>query len=176
MARTQPRRTRAPGAYLALPLWGRYLLASAIAVVLLVLMIMFVSQHNTNSPTETNPAGERRANHEAELLTAQDQAPRTAVYPAGLSAQAGVDYVIHARMAERVSFGAISGPLERAACRATGIRIGSSVGFNCRILAGNVYYPFLASADTRTRRVTYCKHDPPPSPSDYVPVSSRCTA
>ena len=37
-------------------------------------------------------------------------------------------------------------------------------------------YPFLGVVDPAARRITYCKRDPPPAPSDNVPVSSRCRA
>src|SRR5262249_23491430 len=69
---------RAPGAYLRLPLWQRFLLASMIAVVLLVAMVIYVDQNNTNSNPSLNEAAEVRANREAEILVRQDQAPHTA--------------------------------------------------------------------------------------------------
>jgi hypothetical protein len=37
-----------------------------------------------------------------------------------------------------------------------------------------VSYPFLGVVDLRAKQITYCKRDPPPVPSENIPVSSRC--
>ena len=171
------RRSRAPGAYLNLPLWQRYVISLFVAAVLLVGMVIWVTGHNTDSgPVNNNPAASVRANHEAEVLVAQDQAPHVAGMARGLSATAAVERVIHARVAAQVRDGAIAGPLKRANCHPTGARRAGTIGFSCTINSGSVNYPFLAAVDTAARRVTYCKRDPPPVPSENVPVSSRCRA
>jgi hypothetical protein len=171
------RRSRASGAYLNRPLWQRYAISLLVAAVLLAGMVIWVAGHNTDSgPVNNNPAASVRANHEAEILVAQDQAPRVASVSRGLSPGTAVERVIHARMAAQVRGGAIAGPLKRADCRPTGARKAGTVGFSCTINAGSVNYPFLAAVDTAARRVTYCKRDPPPVPSENVPVSSRCRA
>jgi hypothetical protein len=167
------RRQRAPGAYLPLKLWERYALAGVIAVALIVAMILFVERHNTNSPTSTNPAAQVQANRDAEILVAQDQAPRAAPLAARVAAATAIARVVHARMAQEIASGAISGPLGPAHCVATGTA-GPRTGFTCRVVAGNVSYPFLGVVDIRTGTVTYCKRDAPPTPSDNVPVSARC--
>jgi hypothetical protein len=148
-----------------------------VAAVLLTLMVVWVSGHNTDSgPVNRNPAAQIRADHEAALLVAEDQAPHVASLPAGLPVTAGLERVIHARLAGQVHSGAISGPLKPAHCRLAGAGTATAVGFACTINSGSVSYPFLAAVDTAARRVTYCKRDPPPVPSQDVPVSSRCRA
>ena len=172
---TQPR-TRASGAYLNLPLWQRFALALLVAAALLSAMVVFVNANNTNSNPSTNPAAAVQANREAEILVAQDQSPRTARLPGGLSPAQGLERVIHLRMAARVAFGALSGPLERTRCRPAGSSGATVHAFTCRVVSGSVVYPFLGVVDTSARLVTYCKRDPPPVPSDDVPVSPRCRA
>ncbi len=168
------RRPRAPGAYLRLRLWQRFALSLTIAAALLGAMIVFVSRHNTDSPTSTNDAVQVQANREAEILIEQDQAPRSARLSAGVAPATALERAIHARMARQIAAGAISGPLQRARCRASGGGTRARTGFSCTAVAGSVTYPFLGVVDTATRRLIYCKRDLPPVPSENVPVSVRC--
>jgi hypothetical protein len=148
-----------------------------VAVVLLAVMVIWVAGHNTDSgPTNLNLTATVRANHEAEILVDQDQAPHTVRLPSGRAAGTALESVIHAHLLAQVRDGAISGPLKPARCHPTGVRSASAVGFSCEIDAGSVNYPFLAAVDAAARRVTYCKRDPPPVPSESVPVSSSCRA
>jgi hypothetical protein len=137
---------------------------------------LFVNRHNTNSPTSTNDAAQVEANRDAEILVEQDQAPRTARLSAGLAPAAALEQTIHARMARQIAAGAIDGPLKRARCKASGASKGARKAFDCTIVAASVTYPFLGVVDTSARRVTYCKRDAPPVPSENVPISRRCRA
>ena len=168
------RRQRAPGAYLRLPIWQRFALAGLIAVVLLVAMVIFVDNNNTNSNPSLNESAEVRANREAEILVSQDQAPHTVRLDRAIAPAAALEHVLHARMASQISRGVIDGPLKAAKCRAHGTSAGGRRPFSCTIVAGNVTYPFVGVVDRSARRITYCKRDPPPTPSDNVPVSARC--
>jgi hypothetical protein len=170
--RRRERRPRAPGAYLRLPLWQRFVLASGIAVALLVAMVIYVEHNNTNSNPTLNEAAQVRANREAEILVAQDQAPRT-LRLRGRPAQE-LEHAIYARIAAQIAAGAIAGPVEPGRCRLAGPSAGGSRAVSCTIVSGDVTYPFVGVVDTATRRITYCKRDPPPAPSDNVPVSRRC--
>lgn len=170
--RTRP--PRAPGAYLRLPIWQRFLLAGVIAVVLLVAMVIYVDNNNTNSNPSLNPATEVRANREAETLVRQDQAPHTVILRSHLASRTALEQAIHARMAAQVAAGAIDGPAKAADCRQSGSPRGGRTAFTCAIFAGAVSYPFLGVVDSGRHQMTYCKRDPPPSPSDNVPVSPRC--
>jgi hypothetical protein len=168
------RRPRAPGAYLRLPLWQRFALAGGITAVLLIALVIFVEHNNTNSNPSLNEAAEVRANREAEILVAQDQAPHTVRLQRGAHAAASLEGALHARMASQIRAGVIDGPLKAAECVQRGAASGGRHAFSCTIEAGQVTYPFLGVVDTSTRRIAYCKRDPPPTPSDNVPVSSRC--
>lgn len=175
--RSRSARTRAPGAYLNRPLWQRYAVSLVIATALLTGMVIWVSGHNTDSgPPDTNPAPAVPANREARILVSEDQAPHSAALPSGLASGPALERVLHAHVAAQIRDGAIAGPLRRALCHPTG-RSGSRLGFSCTVNSGSVIYPFLAAVDTAARRVTYCKRDPPPVPSEEpVPVSSGCRA
>jgi hypothetical protein len=172
----KPRPPRAPGAYLRLRLWQRFVISIVVAVALLVAMIAFVTRHNTNSPTSTNDAAQVQANRDAEILIEQDQAPRSVRLNRGLAPVAAIERAIHTRIAQQIAAGAISGPLQPARCQASGPRAPGRRGFSCTVVAGSVSYPFLGVVDTAARRITFCKRDPPPVPSDNVPVSRRCRA
>jgi hypothetical protein len=168
------RRERAPGAYLRLALWQRFALAGLIAVVLLVAMVIFIDHNNTNSNPSLNETAEVRANREAEILVRQDQAPHTVRLVSGLAPAAALERVLHARMASQIARGVIDGPLKAAKCSAHGTPSRGRRPFSCAIVAGQVTYPFAGVVDASARRITYCKRDPPPTPSDNVPPSARC--
>jgi hypothetical protein len=155
-------------------LWQRYALSGVIAVVLMIALVIYVNGHNTDSPPRTNPAAAVQANREAETLVGQDQAPHVTHLRAGLSPRAALVLVLRADMSRRISRGGIDGPIQRTACHATGV--GAGTAFSCVVEAGHVNYPFLGVVDRAAHRITYCKRDPPPAPSDNVPVSRRCTA
>ena len=94
----------------------------------------------------------------------------------GVHAGAALTAAIHDYMTRRINAGALEGPLQRVHCHAAGALKGPRRAFSCDVRAGSVGYPFLGVVDVRARRVTYCKRDPPPAPSDNVPVSPRCQA
>jgi hypothetical protein len=168
------RRRRAPGAYLNLPLWARFALALVITLSLLVAMVIYVNANNTNSNPSLNEASEVRANREAEILVAEDQAPHTLRLAAGEKPAIAVEHAIRHRIAAQIAAGAIDGPLQRAACHASGSRPGGRTAFSCEVVAASVTYPFVGVVDQPAGSVTYCKRDPPPAQTDNVPVSSRC--
>jgi hypothetical protein len=170
----RPRRERAPGAYLALPLWQRFVLAAAVAVALLVAMVLFVEHNNTNTNPSLNEAAQVRANHDAEILVAQDQGPHNVRLAAGVAPGMALARAVHARIAAQIAAGAVAGPVTGVSCRASGPRQGARNAFSCTVVAGGVSYPFAGVVDTATRQVTYCKRDQPPLPSETIPVSARC--
>jgi hypothetical protein len=171
---SSPRRVRAPGAYLALPLWSRFVLAAVVAVALLAAMVLFVEGNNTNTNPSLNEAAEVRANREAEILVAQDQTPHVVRLAAGAAPAVALEHAIHARMAAQVAGGAIAGPLRATRCQPRGPATTAGRPYSCTVRAAGITYPFLGVADPRARRITYCKRDQPPVPSENVPVSRRC--
>ena len=169
------RRERAPGAYLPLALWQRFVVSGAVAIVLLVAMVIYVSHHNTNSDPTTNQAAQRQANSEAEVLVEQDQAPHVVALSSGVQPKAAMERAIDARLASLIAGGGLSGPVQRTTCARVNSAPGGPTSFRCSIIAGSVRYPFEGVVDRTARRVTFCRHDPPPAPGDSVPVSARCT-
>jgi hypothetical protein len=169
------RAPKAPGAYLRMPLWQRFALAALITVALLAALVLYVDRHNTDSPPSTNPAGEVAANREAEILVAQDQAPRVLRVSPSEPPRAALTRAVRAYMSHRINSGALEGPLQRVQCHPVRPPSGPRHALSCNVLAGSVAYQFVGVVDTGTQLVTYCKRDLPPAPSDNVPVSPRCT-
>ncbi|MGO9956998.1 MAG: hypothetical protein ACLP50_13635 [Solirubrobacteraceae bacterium] len=154
-----------------IPLWARWALSFAVAAALLVSLVVFVDHNNNpNSLASQNPAAVVRANREAETLVAQDQAPRVAVAATGLDPRAALERAVRADMTQRLQSGQIDGPLQSVRCAGHGSR----PGFSCAAMAASVNYDYLGVVDVHARRVTFCRRDPPPVPSENVPVSRRC--
>ena len=168
------RRERAPGAYLPLTLWARFALAGGIAIVLMVAMVLFVSHNNTDSNPITNFAGPTRANQDAKVLIAQDQAPRRARLTGRANPSIGLARVVRARIGTLVAAGSVPGPLGAARCHPVGATTGPRLAFICTVESAGVAYPFAGVVETTVGRITYCKRDPPPVDAGTVPVSPLC--
>jgi hypothetical protein len=141
-----------------------------------VALVLYVSHHNTNSSPTNNPAAEVQANREAEILVSQDQAPHVARLTWGGGPVAAMQRTVRAFSARSIASGAISGPLQSETCAQVGERATVRRAFSCTVQAGGVDYQFRGVVDTSARRITYCKRDPPPVPSQNVPLSPRCLA
>lgn len=157
------------------PLWARWALSLSAGVILLVALVLFVEHNNSNSEATQSPAAIARANREAEIVVAQDQAPRVGAVRPGSSPRNALVRAVRADMTAMINNGTIDGPLGRATCTRTGGSAGRPA-FRCAAVAAGVTYPFLGVVDVPGRRVTYCKRDLPPVPSLNIPVSSRCQA
>lgn len=159
---------------MGLPLWLRTTFSFGIAAVLLVALVLFVSHHNTNSPPSENLAAEVQANQEAEILVSQDQAPHLARLTSEAAPAAALRRTVRAFIARSIASGAISGPLQSATCTQLGKRATVQRAFSCTVQAADVEYQFRGVVDTSARRITYCKRDPPPDPTQNIPLSRRC--
>jgi hypothetical protein len=148
------------------PLWLRWFLSVLIAVVVLVLVVRFVNANNNDATASQSPSAAARANEESTVVVEQDQAPHVAK----LATRAVRRDINHS-----VNQGFINGPIQHTGCTALKPR-GHVLRFRCTVLAANLQYPFLGVVDVSTGQITYCKKDPPPVPSENVPVSRRCTA
>ncbi|MGH2892003.1 MAG: hypothetical protein ACRDPM_01870 [Solirubrobacteraceae bacterium] len=156
-------------------MWAKFALSLGVAAILLVALIIFVNHNNTDSNRALTPAEQAKVNREAALVVAQDQAPRVVMLARGESPRAGFVRAVHATMSGLVSKGVIDGPLQRVRCRRHGGGA-SRLGFTCVATANNVNYDFVGVVTMPARRLTYCKRDAPPVPSQNIPVSTRCTA
>ena len=155
-------------------MWLRWVLSCGVAAVLIVLLVRFVEHNSGTSPANLNPAAAVRANREAEILVSQDQAPRVARLGPRAAPARALEHATQADIAREITQGTISGPLGRSTCTPTGTRAAAPLAFRCTVVAADFNYQFVGVVDTRTRQITFCKRDPPPVPSQNVPVSRRC--
>jgi hypothetical protein len=156
------------------PLWAKFAVSLGVGVILLVALIVFVDHNNTDSNRTLTPAEQARVNTEAELVVAQDQAPQVVRLTRAETPHAGFVRTVRATMSGFVNKGVIDGPLQRVRCTRHGGRAGD-LGFSCVATANDENYDFVGVVDAPARRLTYCRREPPPVPSDKIPVSPRCT-
>jgi hypothetical protein len=159
----------------SVPLWLRWFLSVLVAVVVLILVVRFVQGHNNDATASQSPSGLARANQEATVVVEQDQAPHVAKLKPGQSPAVALARAARGDIAHSVNQGFINGPIESSRCAALAPH-GLTLRFRCTVVAANIRYPFLGVADVGAHRITYCKRDPPPVPSQNIPVSRRCTA
>ena len=156
------------------PLWLQWVLSMTVAVVAIFALVRFVqSSSGDETPTES-PAGEVAANREAAILVAEDQAPHTVRLPVHTAPAAAVNRAIRADMTKLIGDGSIDGPLQRSSCAPAGRPGKDGQPFSCTVSAADVSYPFVGLVNARARTIVYCKRDPPPVPSQNVPLSPRC--
>lgn len=160
-----------------LSLRARWTLSIAVAVVLLVALVVYVNGHNTDAPLgqAISPGAAARANQQAAILAAQDQAPHVSRAAPGARPAGALRAAVAAAMRSQIAGGGTAGPLQQTRCAPAGVT-GSRVGFSCRALAASVYYDFAGVLDRATGRVTLCRRDVAVYPEPAVPVSPRCRA
>ena len=166
-------RSSGPNLWLRLPLWSRWALSLLIAIVLIVALVIFVDRHNNDNLATLSPAAALRANREAEIVVSQDQAPHVVRLAPGVSAEVAFTRTIRGVMNQLLAKAEIDGPFDRVSCKRAGSRAGHAL-FHCTGEADDVNYPFVGVVDERAHRLTYCKRDPPPVPSQNIPLSPRC--
>lgn len=158
------------------PLWLQWVLSITVAVAAIFALVRFVQSSTANQLTTESPAGVRQQNEEAEALVAEDQAPHTVRLPAHTTSRAAVNRAIRADMTTLIEQGSLNGPLQRSSCASVGTSGKAGQRFSCTVSAAGVSYPFVGVVDAPAHRIVYCKRDPPPVPSQNVPLSPRCTA
>jgi hypothetical protein len=159
--------------WLRLPLWARWGLSLIVAIALVVALVVFVDRHNNDNLAPESPTAALRANREAEIVVSQDQAPHVVKLAATIPPKAAFTRVIRAEMNNLLAHGEIDGPFDRVTCATAGSGPGVT-GYRCTGEADDVNYIFLGVTDQRAHRITYCKRDPPPIPSENIPISRRC--
>lgn len=160
-----------------LPLWAKWVLSVLVAVCLVGALIVYVDHHNTDYtpgyPITKKAAVE--ADREATVLVEEDQAPRVFTRAAGAPGAHLMARAVRAVMQERIDTNQAGPPLKPARCQATATA-GGRDGYACTVLAGGILYDFQGVFIPSTHMVTVCKRDPPPVPSEVVPVNRRCLA
>jgi hypothetical protein len=165
-----------PGQKFKPPLWLRWVLSLGVSAGLLVALVLFVDHHNSNSLAPESPAAALRANREAAIVVSQDQAPHVLAVGPGTAPVAALERAVRASVTTGIDRGVLDGPLQRTVCTPTGSRGATRRAFRCTVTANDVNYQFVGVVDVRARRLTYCKRDPPPVPSETILVSHRCLA
>jgi len=156
-------------------MWARFAVSLCVGAILLVALIVFVDNNNTDSNRTLTPSEQAKVNREAERVVASDQQPRVVALTAGESPRNGFVRTVRATMTGLVNKGVVDGPLQRVRCTRHGGGAARRV-FSCVATANNVNYDFVGVVDVAAHQLTYCKRDEPPVPSEDIPVSPSCTA
>ncbi len=169
------------------PLWAQWVLSLLVAATLIVLLVRFVDANSTPQAQapRLSPQGIKSLNAEAKildseqrarrlLLDSQQQAPHVVHYAATLAPLAAIEHAIAVYMTQQIDLAQIAGPLRATLCFAVPGGHLPDLVYRCSALAQATSYPFEGVVDRAARTVTYCRHNPPPSPGVNVPVSRRC--
>jgi len=156
-------------------MWARWALSFAVAAALAVGLVVWVDHHNGNGLATQSPAALARANHEADIVVAQDQAPHVIRLRSTAAPHAEFVRAVRADMTQRINRGIIDGTLQRLTCDRHGGADGT-LGFSCAAIVDGVNYPYVGVVHVAARQLIYCKRDEPPVPSQNIPVSRRCDA
>jgi hypothetical protein len=160
------------------PLWARWLLTILAFVMLSVAIVIVLHAVNNSGASQSERSAVVEANREAQIFVEEDQAPHSAPLRATAQPTTALGLAIGADMRTRVRQGQLSGPVEGVRCSSSGPARSGRAPFRCSAHAGGIAYPFVAVADRRARRLTWCKIDPPPiagGPQE-VAVSASCRA
>jgi hypothetical protein len=156
-------------------MWVRWALSLGTGAALLVALVVFVNGHNSDSLAVQSPAALARANREADIVVAQDQAPHVVTLTSASAPVGAMTRTVRSEMTRLIARGTVPGPLQRTFCRKAGGK-GSRLAFSCVATAAQVNYDFVGVVNLPARQLTYCKRDAPPVPSQDIPVSRRCRA
>jgi hypothetical protein len=169
-------RPRVGGRRHRLSLRAQWALSLGVAAVLLVGLVVYVDDNNTDVPNGQllTPKGLEEANREATILQEQDQAPQHVRLLEALAPVQAMARAVHDNMQERINENLAGPPLKPAACVLTNA-IGPRRAYSCKVLAGGVYYDFVGVTDISARRLVLCKRDVPPVPAEAVPLDPICT-
>jgi hypothetical protein len=158
------------------PLWLQWVLSIVVAAAVIVALVRFVQSNTANQLTTENASGVAQSNREAEILVAEDQAPHTERLPGHTAAAAAINRAVRADISTMINDGSLDGPLQHSACAPTRPPAKAGQIFSCTVAAAGISYPFVGVVDARARTIVFCKRDPPPVPSQNVPLSPHCTA
>ncbi len=150
------------------------MLSLSVAVALMIALIAFVNANQADRATADNAQMTAESNREAALLVAQDQRPHVSPLKPGTAPARAIGAAVAADMRRLIGGGTISGPLTRTRCSAAGPSGPRRQPFRCDAVAASVTYPFVGVVDRGAKTITYCKSDPPPVPSEAIPVTPRC--
>jgi hypothetical protein len=154
-------------------LWMRWAISIAVGVAVIAALIVFVDHNNSNSEAKGSAKSLEREDQEARIVVGADQVPHTVALKSGKSVQAGFVAAVHADIRHRLKTGNIQGRVQKVGCHRSGAH-GGRVAYSCVAQVQNVKYPFVGVFTANSKRITYCKRDMPPIPSENIPVSPSC--
>jgi hypothetical protein len=157
-----------------LPTWARWVLPFGVAAALVVGLVVWVDGHNGNGLATQSPAAAARANREAEILVAQDQAPHVVRLRSSADPLTAFRDAVRADMTQRINRGFIDGTLRRITCRRRG-GTSRAMDFSCAVIVDGINYPYVGVVHVAAHQLIYCKRDEPPVPSQNIPLSPRCS-
>lgn len=159
-----------------MPLWLKWMLSLAVAAVLVGALVRFVERNNGNGlASPHSAAAEQRANHEGQVVTAQDQAPHHARLRRSLRPVVALERAIGSDVRGLVSTGDLQGPVQRISCRQIARAHEGRIGYRCDAQVDGIRYPFVGVVDVPTRDVVWCKDDSVSVDSGLqAPLSPQC--
>jgi hypothetical protein len=155
-------------------LWMRWAVSIAVGVALIAALVVFVESNNSNSEATGSAKSLERENQEARVIVGADQVPHSVTLKSGQSVPAGFVAAVRSDIRHRIKTGNIQGRVQKVGCHRSGER-GGRVAYSCVAQVQNVKYPFVGVFTANSKRITYCKRDAPPIPTENIPVSPRCT-
>jgi hypothetical protein len=154
-------------------LWMRWAISIIIGAAVVAALVAFVDHNNSNSEAKGSAKALERENQEAQVIVGADQVPHTVTLKGGQSVQAGFVAAVRADIRHQLKTGNIQGQVQKLGCHRSGARRGR-VAYRCVAQVQNVEYPFVGVFTVKSKRITYCKRDAPPIPTENIPVSARC--
>jgi hypothetical protein len=156
-----------------IPLAVRWAVCLLVGAVLIVLLVVYVSNHNGNGEAPISKAKLKQENAQDTILVQQQQAPHALRVDSTAAARTTLVAGVGRLMRQQVTDNTLPGPVQRVRCWESA-RQGSKVGFHCSAKADDISYPFLAVYTPSAHRAVFCKKVYAPVASENIPVSRRC--
>jgi hypothetical protein len=159
------------------PMWVRWALAVLVAAAIVVGIVIGIHRAGPEGPT-SEAGAEAEINRVSDIAIAEDQAPRSAGLPVGVAPAVALERAITSDIRRRIATAKLTGPLQRIGCAASGAGSAGRDPYRCTVRSAGLTYPFLAVIDEHSRRMTWCKVDPPPvaGVGPEIPISASCRA
>ena len=161
-----------------LPLWARWSIAISayvVAIAVIVLVVHSLASEGSGSATKAEVRAVNEANEVGKVAIAQNEAPHSALAPAGQKAGVALQRAIAADVQRRIGHGELTGPLQRVGCVRSGSARAGALLFRCTVKSAGIDYEFRGVARARGQ-LTWCKLDMAPEGDAAleVPLSPQC--
>lgn len=156
-------------------MWVRWVLVSIVAVAVVAGVVIAIERAGPEGAT-SEAGAEAETNRVADIAISEDQAPRTAGLPAGAPPAGALQRAITSDVHRRIAGGQLTGPLQSVSCAVAGAGSAGRVPYRCTVRSAGIDYQFVAVADERSRRLTWCKIDQAPvaGAGPEIPISAAC--